>query len=270
MSVSFSAVVGRSSASGCERPRPQVGERLRVGGQHQLRQVLLGVQRDDRAPSGRAAPGRPRTGTASQGRAGPGDGAAVAPAAAAAPAGGSRRRPAPAAAPAPRGPGRSSAACRVSAASEPSSGRTCASGTTTAVSVSRRRPARPLGRGQHGLGRRRLEQVVREPLEQSLAHPPGRVQLVGVAGHAGRGQLVDVGEDQLGEAGQGVGRRPRCAPPSPTSPARRPARRSGTPPAARRPTGRCGPRRGRAGRRPRPPARPGCGGPRRGSARPAR
>ena len=65
-----------------------------------------------------------------------------------------------------------------------------------------------LGRGQRLLGRRAAEQVAHDPLPQSLPHPPGRGELVGVAGDAGRGQLVDVGEDELGEDDQRLGVEP--------------------------------------------------------------
>ena len=69
----------------------------------------------------------------------------------------------------------------------------------------RRLPARPLRSGEDRLRRRALDQVGRQPLQQPLTDPAGGVELVGVPRHARRRQLVDVGEDQLGEAGQGVG-----------------------------------------------------------------
>ena len=54
------------------------------------------------------------------------------------------------------------------------------------------------------------QQVLAEPLEVALAHPAGRRQLVGVARDAGRRQLVDVGEHELGEAGDGRRRQPHA------------------------------------------------------------
>ena len=65
-----------------------------------------------------------------------------------------------------------------------------------------RRPVRPLGRGLEGVGAAASQHRLGQPLEVALPHPPGRGQLVGVAGSAGRRQLVDVGEDELGEARQ--------------------------------------------------------------------
>ena len=89
-----------------------------------------------------------------------------------------------------------------------STGRTCASGTSTAVSVvGGSQPARSAA-ATHGLGRRALEQVAGDPLQQPLPHPAGGGELVGVAGDAGRGELVDVGEDQLREVDQRLGRDP--------------------------------------------------------------
>ena len=47
-----------------------------------------------------------------------------------------------------------------------------------------------------------------EPLQVAAPDPAGAGQLVGVPGHAGRGELVDVGEDQLGELGHRRGGQP--------------------------------------------------------------
>ena len=66
-------------------------------------------------------------------------------------------------------------------------------------------PAGALGGRDHGLGGVALEEVAGDPLQQPLADPSGGGQLVGVPGDAGRGQLVDVGEDQLGEVDQRLG-----------------------------------------------------------------
>ena len=60
----------------------------------------------------------------------------------------------------------------------------------------------PLGarrRGGQHVGAGAGEQVLAEPLAVAVAHPAARRQLVGVAGHARRRELVDVGEEQLGE-----------------------------------------------------------------------
>ncbi len=72
----------------------------------------------------------------------------------------------------------------------------------------RRRPVGALGRGGDGGLGRAGQQVVRDPLEQPLADAAGGVQLVGVPSDAGGRELVDVGEHQLGERGQRVGRHP--------------------------------------------------------------
>ena len=202
MSVSFSAVVGPELGQRCEHPDPQVRERLRVGGQHQLPEVLLGVQGEaqgERAerPVDRRAHRQPGPGR-------PGDGTPVAQQP-------QQRRPA-----APAGvrhqeqhplleAGQVLGGLQGVGGQRPEQRPDVRLGHDHRGQRLRRRPARTLGCGQHGLRRRRLQQVVREAFEQSLPHPPGRVQLVGVAGHAGRGQLVDVGEHQLREAGQGVG-----------------------------------------------------------------
>ena len=52
------------------------------------------------------------------------------------------------------------------------------------------------------------EQALGDAFEETLAHPPGRCQLVGVAGDAGGRQLVDVGEHQLGERDERSGVHP--------------------------------------------------------------
>ncbi len=64
----------------------------------------------------------------------------------------------------------------------------------------RRLPVGALGGGVDGVGRRAGQQRPGQALEVALAHAAAALQLVGVAGHGGGGQLVDVGEDQLGEA----------------------------------------------------------------------
>ncbi len=70
-------------------------------------------------------------------------------------------------------------------------------------------PVGPLGGGDQDVGRVAAEQPEREPVEVALPHAARRLQLVGVARDRGRGELVDVGEDQLGERGQHVGRHSR-------------------------------------------------------------
>ena len=94
--------------------------------------------------------------------------------------------------------------CRVSPAIAFRTVRTCDSGTITAVSVSRRRPVRLARRRSRHLRVDAVEEVVRQPLEQPLPDPPGGGQLVVVAGDARGRELVDVGEDELGEPGQGL------------------------------------------------------------------
>ena len=69
----------------------------------------------------------------------------------------------------------------------------------------RRLPVGALGGRDDRVGRLGGEQGAGQPLEVAGPHPSGAFQLVGVAGGAGRGQLVDVGEDQLGERRQLLG-----------------------------------------------------------------
>ena len=93
----------------------------------------------------------------------------------------------------------------VPGATRPRTGRTCDSGTSTAVSVvGGVQPALLGGRGDL-VGGGALEQEHGDALEQPLPDPAGGLGLVGVAGDRGRRQLVDVGEDQLGEVGEHVG-----------------------------------------------------------------
>ncbi|CAB4726355.1 unannotated protein [freshwater metagenome] len=62
-----------------------------------------------------------------------------------------------------------------------------------------RSPVGALSGLEDDLGGGAVEQPSSDPLEQSLADPAGRGLLVVVPGDARGGQLVDVGEDQLGE-----------------------------------------------------------------------
>ena len=117
------------------------------------------------------------------------------------------------------------------------------------------RPARR--RPQHGRGGRAGEQLPGQPLQVALADPAGGGQLVGVPGDARGGELVDVGEHQLGEAGQRLGGQPGRDRRGRSSAATRRARPPGRPPAARPSSGRCAPRPGPARRRPRGRARIG-------------
>ena len=142
---------------------------------------------------------------------------------------------------------------RVAAPSDASTPRTCAAGSSTAVSVRRRRPLGALGGRGERVGAGAASRLLAEPLEVALPHPAGGRELVGVPGDAGRGQLVDVGEDQLGEPRHRRRRRGRPRRRRRTARARPPGRRPGRPRAARPSSGRCAPRPGPARRR--PPAR---------------
>ncbi len=236
-----------------ERPRAQVGEGLGVGGQHQPGRWSSVSPESPAASARRARSYDARTCEPRTGR--PGDAPAVGRAvasrrgpAATVRVGHQQQRPARRGRAGPRRPGASRRAARRAAAAPGPPARSPPSASRAAPT----RPARPPpGRARGST----VEQVGGEPLEQPLAHPPGGGQLVGVPGHARGRQLVDVGEHQLGEAGQGVGRRcpPRTA--VATSRATPPGRRSGRPAAGRRSSGRCAPHRGRAGRRPPWPAR---------------
>ena len=62
-----------------------------------------------------------------------------------------------------------------------------------------RLPVGPLGRSSDRVGGSAGQQGPRQPFEVALADAPAALELVGVPGDRGRGQLVDVGEDQLGE-----------------------------------------------------------------------
>ena len=66
-------------------------------------------------------------------------------------------------------------------------------------------PAGPLGTPGDLLVGRPAQQVDGQSLELALREALDRGELVGVPGDAGGGQLVDVGEHQLGELGEHVG-----------------------------------------------------------------
>ena len=70
----------------------------------------------------------------------------------------------------------------------------------------RRDPVGPLGRVGQRVDGLAAQQPDREPVEVVLPHPPGGLELVGVTGDGGRRELVDVGEDQFGEGGDGLRR----------------------------------------------------------------
>ena len=95
-----------------------------------------------------------------------------------------------------------SATSRVPCATPPSTGRTWASRHQDGGQRRRRGPARPLRRLEHLLVGSSGQQQLSDAGQQPLPHAPGRLGLVGVPGDAGRGELVDVGEDQLGEVDQ--------------------------------------------------------------------
>ncbi len=124
----------------------------------------------------------------------------------------------------------SESGCPPSRSSASSPGRS--SPTSRVSGAERREHAADLGRGQQhrGQGRRRRasprarraatstsgaapgEQVLAQPLAVALPDPPAGRQLVGVPGDAGGGQLVDVGEHQLGELRhRAAARRPAAA-----------------------------------------------------------
>ena len=188
---------------GRQRPRAQVGEGLRVGGQHQPGQVVLGVAGETVGVGAeRAVVRRPHLEPRTRG---PGD----------APARGQRgEQPGP---PPAVGVGHEEQR-RVVRHVAPVDGLEHHAGQGAAYGPrlrlrhdhgrqrGRRRPLGAVGRLLHVLGRRPVEQVGGQPLEQPLAHAAGRGQLVGVAGHARGRQLVDVGEHQLGEPGEPLGR----------------------------------------------------------------
>ena len=96
-------------------------------------------------------------------------------------------------------PGRSSDASRVSPLTRASTPCTCAAGSSTAVSDVRRRPPGAVSSGGQDLWRGPGQQPLRETLAVTLPHPAAGGELVVVAGHTRRRQLVDVGEQQLGE-----------------------------------------------------------------------
>ena len=145
-------------------------------------------------------------------------------------------------------PGRSSLSCSVDWPNRAASPRVCASATTTAVSVSGGCQSAFSALARRRLGGLTGEQLLGQPLEVALPDPSGGRQLVGVPGDAGRRQLVDEREHQLGEAGDG--RRPaaRRRRRWPTAPATPPGRRRGRPTAARPSSDPGGPRRGPARR----------------------
>ena len=141
-------------------------------------------------------------------------------------------------------------------------------GCGAARSPGRAAPSRSSGRSQPARSARRVTSSSDAPRTMSRASRSswrswtalGGGELVGVTGDAGRGQLVDVGEDQLGEPRQQLGatcppgRSPR------TARATRRGRRCGRPTAGRPCCARCGPRPGRGRRTPRGPGRGACWG----------
>ena len=258
---------GAQVGEGRQRPRAQVGEGLRVGGQHQPGQVVLGVAGETVGVGAeRAVVRRPHLQPRTRGA---GDAAAR---------GQRGEQPGP---PAAVGVGHEEQRRVVRHVApvdglEHHAGQGAAHGPGLRLrhdhgrQRGRRRPLGAVRRLLHVLGRRPVEQVGGQPFEQPLAHASGRGQLVGVARHARGRQLVDVGEHQLREAAPAA--RPGCRRPRParTSPATPPGRRCGRRTAARRWSVRCAPRRGRAGRRPPWPARSACRGRRRAARPPGR
>ena len=129
-----------------------------------------------------------------------------------------------------------------------------------------RRPVGALGGGLDRLGRRRRRAGAR-PAARAAAGGPGRWWPARRCGRRrSRPRARRCRRRPARRTGPACRRRRRCAPRSRTSPARRPGRRCGTPRAARRPTVRCAPRPGRAGRRRRRPGRWASGPPRSGRA----
>ena len=104
----------------------------------------------------------------------------------------------------PAGP-RPAAGCAASTAGE--TGRTCDSGTRTAVSVGGGSQSARSAAATTASAAAPVSRCAGEPLEVALPDPAAALQLVGVAGDAGGGELVDVGEDQLGEARPAARRR---------------------------------------------------------------
>ena len=106
-------------------------------------------------------------------------------------------------------PGTSSLGCSVPGSSAVRACETCDSGSTSAVSTPGGSQSARSAAVVDRVGGRAGEQGPREPLEVALADPPAALELVGVPGDRGRGQLVDVGEDQLGELRELTGVDPR-------------------------------------------------------------
>ena len=96
--------------------------------------------------------------------------------------------------------GRSSVGCRVSAESSCRACEPCDSGSSTAASASGGSHSARSAAAAIGVGCGARDQGPRQALEVALPDAAGALELVGVAGRAGCGQLVDVGEDELGEA----------------------------------------------------------------------
>ena len=144
---------------------------------------------------------------------------------------------------------------------------------TSRSSGAQARTATACGRSHEASSAARFDRFRVELLreESSEQRPPAPLALAGrrllrlrVALDRARGQLVDVGEDRVGQVAQDIRRRGPRAGPRPRCAARRRARRPGTPPAARRGCGPGASRPRRAGRRPRGSWRAGCPGPRSG------
>ena len=208
----------RSSASGastCARRSASAAGRRRGP----ARQVRLGVERPSPAPSRSARSARSYDArTSSHGRAGPTTASRPA----------QRAQQAAAARPAASGtsstrelgglePGHVLGRLQRAGVELGEHGRALRARAGARRSASRRLPVGALGgRLQRVVGRRRAAALA-SAARGALPHPARRRQLVGVPGDAGRGQLVDVGEDQLGELRDR--RRPaaRRAPPAPLS-----------------------------------------------------
>ena len=77
---------------------------------------------------------------------------------------------------------------------------------SSTVSVVGGSQPRAVGPALEQLGGGAAQELEREPVAVlALLDAFGGGELVGVTGDAGRGQLVDVGEDELGELGQQAG-----------------------------------------------------------------